>query len=97
MKKRARRSFPKEFKEQTVALVRSGQRTVGQVCKEFDLADSLVRSWLAKAADKESPTRDALSRAEREELERLRKEVRVLRTEREILKRAATFFAKENA
>lgn len=96
MKKRSRRSFTQGFKDQTVSLIRSGQRTVTQVCKEFGLADSVVRKWLDKASES-VPTSDALSSDERQELERLRKEVRVLRTEREILKRAATFFAKENA
>lgn len=79
---------------------RSDERTaipVRILCKEFDLADSLVRAWMAKAGNEGLATGDRLSLAEREELERLRKENRLLRTEREILKRAATFVAKESA
>ncbi len=95
--KRARRTHSREFKSETVALVNSGARSVAQVAEELDLADSLVRSWVQQAetdAGKGAP--GALTTAEKEELSHLRREVKVLRMEREILKRAATFFAKEN-
>ena len=99
MTKRQRRKFTKEFKDETVRLILDGHRTVGQVCKDLNLADSLVRSWLALARQRSAVAADpnALSATERAELQQLRKENRVLRMEREILKRAATFFAKENA
>jgi transposase len=96
--KRVRRNHSSEFKAETVKLVRDGGRSVGQVSQDLDLADSLVRSWLKQSEvdDGKGPA-GALTTAEKAELSQLRREVKVLRMEREILKRAATFFAKENA
>jgi transposase-like protein len=97
-KKRARRMHTREFKAETVQLVRSGGRNASQVARELGLADSLVRTWVAQAeVDAGKGPVGALTSAEKEELSHLRKEVKVLRMEREILKQAATFFAKENA
>ncbi len=96
--KKARRVHAPEFKAETVRLVRDGGRGVVQVAKELGLADSLVRNWLRQAdVDQGAGPPGALTTAEKEELSHLRREVKVLRMEREILKRAATFFAKENA
>ncbi len=96
--KRARRIHTREFKAETVKLVRDGGRSVGQVSQELDLADSLIRNWLKQAeVDDGTGPVGALTTAEKAELSQLRREVKVLRMEREILKRAATFFAKENA
>ncbi len=96
--KRKRRSHSPEFKAETVKLVRDGGRSIGQVCADLGLADSLVRNWLRQAGvDDGTGAIGALTTAEKEELSHLRREVKVLRMEREILKRAATFFAKENA
>ena len=96
--KRTRRSHSREFKAETVKLVRDGGRSVGQVSQDLDLADSLVRNWLKQAeVDEGHGPAGALTTAEKAELSQLRREVKVLRMEREILKRAATFFAKENA
>jgi len=96
--KRRRRVHTPEFKAETVELVRTGGRTVGQVARDLDLAESLVRGWLRQAeVDAGRGPGGALTTAEKEELSKLRREVKVLRMEREILKRAATFFAKENA
>jgi transposase len=89
-----RRQFTKQFKAETRALIRSSGKSVPQVCRDLDLAESVVRRWLAQA-DIDDGHREGLTTAEREELSRLRKEVRVLREEREILKKAATFFARE--
>jgi transposase-like protein len=96
--KRARRIHTREFKAETVKLVRDGGRSVGQVSQELDLADSLIRNWLRQAkVDEGNGPVGALTTVEKAELSQLRREVKVLRMEREILKRAATFFAKENA
>lgn len=96
--KRSRRIHTREFKAETVKLVRDGGRSVGQVSQELDLADSLIRNWLKQAeVDEGNGPVGALTTAEKAELSQLRREVKVLRMEREILKRAATFFAKENA
>ena len=93
-----RRTHTREFKADTVALVRTGGRRVAQVARDLGLADSLVRSWVRQAdVDAGQGPAGALTTAEKEELSHLRREVKVLRMEREILKRAATFFAKENA
>ena len=96
--KRARRVHTREFKAETVKLVRDGGRSVGQVSRELGLADSLIRYWLKQAeVDEGKGPVGALTTAEKAELSQLRREVKVLRMEREILKRAATLFAKENA
>jgi transposase len=96
--KRKRRVHTAEFKAETVKLVRDGGRSVVQVSSDLGLADSLVRNWLRQAGvDGGEGPPGALTTSEKEELSHLRREVKVLRTEREILKRAATFFAKENA
>jgi transposase len=93
-RRRPRRSFTPEFKAEVVALVRQGERTVPAVCRELDLSETAVRHWVAQAAV-DAGERDGLTTEEREELRRLRRENRVLREERDILKRAATFFAME--
>ncbi len=96
--KRTRRVHTPEFKAETAALVRGGGRTAGQVARDLGLAESLVHAWVRQAQtdDGKGPP-GALTTAEKEELSHLRREVKVLRMEREILKRAATFFAKESA
>ena len=90
MGRRERRRFTDEFKAEVVGLVRSG-RSVAEVSRDLDLTESAVRTWVHRAEDRGS----SLSVAEREELSRLRRQVRVLEEERTILKKAAAFFAKE--
>ena len=94
MAQRARRSFTAEFKAETVELIRSSGKSIGQVCRDLDLSETAVRRWVTQA-EVDAGRREGLTTAEREELARLRREVRVLREEREILKKAAAFFAKE--
>src|SRR5262249_37120871 len=89
--RRARRSFTPSFKAEVVALVQRGDRTLPAICREMDLSETAVRRWVQQAAV-DAGERDGLTSDEREELRRLRREVRVLRDERDILKRAATFF-----
>jgi len=91
---KTRRQFSKQFKAETVALIRTSGKSVPQVCRDLDLAESVVRRWLAQSEIDEG-RREGLTSAEREELSRLRKEVRVLREERDILKKAAAYFARE--
>jgi transposase len=90
--KRPRRSFTKEFKAEVVALVRQPGNTAASVARDLDLTETAVRDWV-KQADVDDGTRDGLTSDERAELAQLRKEVRVLREERDILKRATAFFA----
>ena len=72
-------------------------QTVGRVARELDLTESALRTWVDRARADRTNGRTGLTTEEREELRRLRKEIRVLRTEREILKNAAAFFVRENA
>lgn len=96
--KRPRRSFTDEFKAGAVSLVLEKGKTVAQVARDLDLTPSALGQWVEQArADRGKSTRGTLTTEEKEELARLRKEVRELRLEREILKKAAAFFAKENA
>lgn len=95
--RRARRSFSPEFKADAVKLVKAG-KTPGQVSQELDLTETALREWVRRAdADAGVGNPDVLTTEERQELSRLRREVKSLRQDREILKAAATFFAKENA
>lgn len=97
-KQRARRSFTDEFKAGAVRLVLEEGKGVTAAAKNLGLATSVLGRWVEQArADKGKSTRGTLTSDEKEELGRLRKEVRELRLEREILKKAAAFFAKENA
>ena len=92
--RRKRRAFTREFKAEVVALVRQGERSLPTICREMDLSETAVRRWVEQAAI-DAGAKDGLTTEEREELRRLRRENRVLRDERDILKRAATFFAME--
>lgn len=92
--KRPRRSFTKEFKAEVVALVRQPDNTAARVARDLDLTETAVREWV-KQADIDDGHGDGLTTAERAELAQLRKENRVLREERDILKRATAFFARE--
>jgi|SRR5580765_5068964 len=92
-KARPRRSFSPEFKAEIVAACQRGDRSIGQVAKDFDLVETAVRRWIADADP--NKVEAALGDDERDELERLRKENRQLREDVGILKRATAFFAKE--
>jgi transposase len=94
MTMRRRRSFTPEFKAQTVDLVRTSGKPLAEVCRDLDLTETAVRRWVAQA-EIDAGRREGLNTAEREELTQLRKEVRVLRQERDILAKATAFFAKE--
>ena len=91
---RPRRSFTKEFKAEVVELVRQPGNTASSVARDLDLTETAVRAWV-KQVDIDDGARDGLTTAERVELAQLRKENRVLREERDILKRATAFFARE--
>ena len=98
MAKRKRRAFTTEFKAEAVRLVRDSGKPVPTVARELDLTETALRSWVRQAeVDAGRGAPGALTSEEREELGRLRRETRTLRMEREILKKAAAFFAKESA
>jgi transposase len=93
--KRKRRSFTAEFKAEVVRKVQSSGKSPGQVARELDLTETAVRHWVKQAlVDSGKGPPGALTTAEKEELAQLRKENRELREDREILKKAAAFFAK---
>ena len=97
MAKRKRRSFTSEFKADAVKLVQTSGRSVPDVARELDLTETALREWVKRAAiDAGNGPAGALTTAEREELVALRRETKRLRMERDILKAAATFFAKES-
>ena len=94
--KKTRRVFTAEYKAEVVRLVVDGGRSSFAVSREMGLSPSMVSSWVKQAEiDRKGGTNGSLTTVEREELTRLRREVKSLRVEREILKRATAFFAKE--
>jgi transposase len=93
-KTRTRRSFTPEFKAEIVGLCQRGDRTIGQVSRDFDLTETAVRAWVHQA-EIDGGARDGLTTEERQELTRLRRENRSLKEDVEVLKRATAFFAKE--
>jgi transposase len=94
---RKRRSFSDEFKAETVRLVRDSGKGVGAVARELDLTETALRRWVEQAEiDAGRGATGALTTSEHEELVRLRREVRRLQMERDILKKATAFFAKES-
>jgi transposase-like protein len=98
MARRKRRKFTAEFKADAARLVRTGGKTIAEVTAQFDLTETTLREWVKRAeADAGVGTPDALTTAERAELIELRKRVKRAEMERDILKKATAFFAKENA
>jgi transposase-like protein len=90
---RKRRSFTAEFKDEAVKLVIERGLTIAQAAQDLDVGESTLGRWVQAA--RPEGTEEPLSWSEREELQRLRRENDRLREEREILKKAAAFFAKE--
>lgn len=92
---RRRRYFSPEFKAETIELIRSSGKSIPQVCAELDLTETTVRNWM-RQADVDEGIREGATTDEREELRRLRAENKTLRMERDLLKKAAAFFAKDS-
>ena len=92
---RRRAPYPSEFRHQMVELVRAG-RTAEELSREFEPSAQAIRNWVAQADRDEGRRPDGLTSAEREELRRLKRENRQLRQEREILAKAAAWFARES-
>jgi transposase len=93
-KPRPRRSFTPEFKAEIVEHCRRGDRSIGQVARDYDLTETAVRSWVTQA-EIDAGERSGLTTEERKELAQLRHENRQLRLDNETLKRATAFFARE--
>ena len=95
-KRRPRRTFTDEFKEQAARLILDEGKSMAAVARELDLVPTVLREWVERTRADRTGGKTGLTTAEREELHRLRKENRILQEERDILKKAAAFFAKQH-
>jgi transposase len=86
--------YPLEFRREAIELVRLSGKPLVQIARDLGVSDMTLRNWI-KQADVDRGKREGLTSDEREELRRLRRENRTLMMEREILKKAAAFFARE--
>ena len=91
---KSRPPYPEEFRREAIELVRLNEKPLVQIAKDLGVSDMTLRNWV-KQADVDAGKRQGLTSDEREELRALRRENRTLRMEREILKKAAAFFARE--
>jgi len=94
MAKRARRTLTDEFKAETVRFVRESGKSSRAAALELDLNENAVREWVRRAD--EAKASRPLSKVDRDEVQQLQRKVRVLRMERDILKKATAFFARES-
>lgn len=92
---RTRPPYPEEFKREAIELVRISSKAQRQIAEDLGISDVTLRHWVKQAERDEGKRPNGLSTDEREELARLRRENQTLRMEREILKKAAAFFARE--
>ena len=92
---RTHSTYPPEFRSEAVKLLRSGGKSLAELSRDLGVADQTLRNWLRQADLDQGRRHDGLTTDEREELGRLRRENRILRQEREILKKAAAYFARE--
>ena len=90
------RAHPPEFRRRAVELARLKEQPVGQIALDLGISDSCLRGWLKQADIDEGLRSGGLATAERDELVKLRRELRVAKMEVEILKRASAYFAAEN-
>ena len=91
---KSRPPYPPEYRQRMVELVRAG-RTPGELGREFEPSAEAIRNWVKQADRDEGHRKDGLTTDERGELNKLRRDNRTLRMEREILKKAAAWFARE--
>ena len=87
--------YPPEFKVEAVHLVQQGERSLAQIASDLGVSEQSLRNWV-KRIEIDTGVRAGLTTEERDELRRLRRENRILKEEREILKKAAAFFARES-
>jgi transposase len=89
------RPYPKEFREGALQLVREGERPIAQIARDLGIAESCLRRWIKRSELDRGERDDGLTSGDREELRRLRRENARLKQVREILRKAADFFARE--
>ena len=95
--RRERRVFTEEYKQQVLELIRGADKSIAQICRDLDLTETAVRRWVQQDQQTNGPmTQNSLSETDQQELARLRAENKRLKTERDILKKATAFFAKES-
>jgi transposase len=92
---RTRPPYPDGFRREAIELVRISSKSQRQIAEDLGISDVTLRNWIKQAERDAGERPDGLSTDEREELHRLRRENQTLRMEREILKKAAAFFARE--
>jgi transposase len=92
---RPKPAYPREFRQKILDLVRAG-RTISSLAQEFEPTETTIRNWIAQSERDAGVRSDGLTTDERMELNQLRRENRALREEREILKKAAAWFAQES-
>lgn len=98
MSPRKRRSFSEEQKADAVRLVRVSGESLSKIARELDLTENSLRNWVRQAdIDEGKGPAGALTTEEKAEIRRLRKENRILRMERDFLKKATAFFARETS
>ena len=93
---KTRPPYPAEFRREAISILRSGARTPAQLARELGCTEQTLRNWLRQDEADRGERDDVLSSDERARLRELERENKVLRQEREILKRAAAFFARES-
>ena len=93
---KTRPPYPPEFRAEAIALMRSSGKSRRAIAADLGVSTETLRQWLKQADLDAGRRQDGLTISEREELARLRRENRILREEREILKKAAAFFARED-
>lgn len=87
--------YPKEFRDDVVAVARQGQAPLSQIAKDFGISEGTLSNWLKKA-DVEDGHRPGLSEADRAELREAKKRIRLLEQENEVLRRAAAYLSQAN-
>jgi transposase len=87
--------YPPEFRAEAIRLLRTSGKSMAQIGRELEVTTETLRQWIKQADLDDGLRHDGLTTEETEEVRRLRREVKTLREEREILLKAAAFFAKE--